>query len=60
MGGLGNPLCSTPWETTMDLWLQMLFAIILVGIAIELWYIRKAITSTNRLLGALLKHIKPD
>ena len=43
----------------MDLWLQLLFAIILIGIAIELAYIGKALGTTNRLLGALLRHIKP-
>jgi hypothetical protein len=43
----------------MDMWLQILFAIILVGIAIELWYVGKAIGTTNRLLASLLKHIKP-
>ena len=41
-------------------WLQILYIIILVSIAVELWYIRKAIGSTNRLLAGLLKHIKPD
>ena len=43
----------------MDLWLQILLGIILIGIAIELAYIGKAIQATNRLLGTLLKHIKP-
>ena len=43
----------------MDLWLQLLFAIILIGIAIELAYIGRALGTTNRLLGALLRHIKP-
>jgi len=38
---------------------QLLFAIVLIGIAIELGYVVKAIGSTNRLLAALLKHIKP-
>jgi hypothetical protein len=42
----------------MDSWLQILLAVILIGIAIELAYIGKAIKATNRLLGALLKHIK--
>ena len=41
-------------------WMQILFAIILIGIAIELGYVVKAIGSTNRLLAALLKHIKPS
>ena len=43
----------------MDVWLQILFGIILVGIAIELAYIGKAITVTNKRLSALLKHISP-
>jgi hypothetical protein len=41
-------------------WFQILFAIILVGIAIELAYVVRAIGSTNRLLSALLKHIRPS
>ena len=41
-------------------WLQILFAIILVGIAIELAYISKRIGETNRRLSALLKHINPS
>jgi hypothetical protein len=44
---------------TMDLWLQILFGIILIGTAIELAYIGKAIGETNKRLSALLKHIKP-
>ena len=44
----------------MDLWIQLLFAIILIAIAIELAYIGKAIGATNKLLGALLRHIKPS
>lgn len=44
----------------MDLWLQILFGIILVGIAIELAYIGQAISVTNKRLGALLKHINPQ
>jgi hypothetical protein len=44
----------------MELWLQILLVIILIGIAVELAYVVKAIRSTNRLLGALLKHIKPQ
>ena len=44
----------------MDLWLQILFGIILVGIAIELAYIGKAISVTNKRLTALLKHINPQ
>ena len=40
-------------------WLQILFVIILVGIAIELAYIGKGIGETNKRLSALLKHIKP-
>lgn len=43
----------------MDVWLQILFGIILVGIAIELAYIGRGLITTNKLLGALLKHIKP-
>lgn len=43
----------------MDWWLQVLFGIILVGIAVELAYIGRGIIVTNKLLGALLKHIKP-
>ena len=39
----------------MDLWLQILFGIILVAIAIELAYIGKAISVTNKRLQALLK-----
>lgn len=45
-------------EVTVD-WMQILFAIILIGIAIELAYVVKAIGSTNRLLAALLKQIRP-
>ena len=41
----------------MDMWLQILFGIILFGIAIELAYIGKAIGQTNKRLSALLKHI---
>ena len=41
-------------------WVQILFAIILIGIAIELGYVVRAIKSTNRLLAALLKQIRPD
>jgi hypothetical protein len=44
----------------MDLWLQILLGIILVGIAIELAYIGKAISATNKRLSALLKHINPE
>jgi hypothetical protein len=44
---------------TMDMWLQILLGIILIGIAIELGYIGKAIGETNKRLSALLKHIKP-
>ncbi len=44
----------------MDLWLQLMFAIILIGIAIELAYIGRAIGSTNKLLAALLRHIRPS
>jgi hypothetical protein len=44
----------------MDLWLQILFGIILVGIAIELAYIGQAISVTNKRLSALLKHINPQ
>ena len=40
-------------------WVQVLYLIILLGIAIELAYVSKGISSTNRLLSALLKHIKP-
>jgi hypothetical protein len=40
-------------------WVQLLFVIILIGIAIELGYVVRAIKSTNRLLAALLKHIRP-
>ena len=43
----------------MEMWLQILLGIILVGVAIELAYIGKAIGATNKLLGALLRHIKP-
>ena len=43
----------------MDTWLQILFGIILFGIAIELAYIGKAIGQTNKRLSALLKHISP-
>jgi hypothetical protein len=43
---------------TMD-WIQILFVIILVGIATELAHVVKAIGATNRLLAALLKHVKP-
>jgi hypothetical protein len=45
-------------EGAMD-WMQILLVIILLGICIELAYVVKAIRSTNRLLGSLLKHIKP-
>jgi hypothetical protein len=45
-------------EGAMD-WMQILLVIILLGICIELGYVVKAISSTNRLLGSLLKHIKP-
>ena len=38
---------------------QILFVIILVGIATELAHVVKAIGATNRLLAALLKHVKP-
>ena len=41
-------------------WFQILFVIILIGIAIELAYVVRAIKSTNRLLAALLKQIRPD
>ena len=41
-------------------WVQILFVIILIGIAIELAYVVRAIKSTNRLLAALLKQIRPD
>jgi hypothetical protein len=44
---------------TMDTWLQILFGIILFGIAIELAYIGRAIGVTNKRLSALLKHISP-
>jgi hypothetical protein len=43
----------------MDTWLQILFGIILFGIALELAYIGKAIGQTNKRLSALLKHINP-
>ena len=43
----------------MNFWLQILFGIILVGIAIELSYIGRAIGVTNKRLSALLKHISP-
>ena len=43
----------------MDMWLQILFGIILLGIALELAYIGKAIRVTNKRLSALLKHISP-
>jgi hypothetical protein len=52
----GN-LARQPGEAAMD-WMQILLAIILIGIAIELAYVVKAIGSTNRLLASLLKHIK--
>ena len=42
----------------MDTWLQILFGIILLGIAIELAF-GKAISVTNKRLTALLKHISP-
>jgi hypothetical protein len=45
---------------SMDLWLQILFGIILIGIAIELAYIGQAISVTNKRLSALLKHINPQ
>jgi hypothetical protein len=45
-------------EGAMD-WMQILLVIMLLGICIELAYVVKAIGSTNRLLGSLLKHIKP-
>ena len=44
----------------MDMWLQLLFGIILIGIAIELAYVVRAIGETNKRLSALLKHIKPE
>ena len=44
----------------MDLWLQILFALILIAIAIELAYIGQAINVTNKRLTALLKHINPQ
>ena len=40
-------------------WMQILLVIILFGICVELGYVVKAISSTNRLLATLLKHIKP-
>ena len=43
----------------MELWLQILLGIILIGITVELAYIGKAIGETNKRLSALLKHIKP-
>jgi hypothetical protein len=43
----------------MDVWLQVLFGIILFAIAIELAYIGRAIGVTNKRLNALLKHISP-
>jgi hypothetical protein len=52
--------CGTPKKACNGYVLQILFAIILVGKAIELCYVVKAICSTNCLLAALLKHVNPS